>query len=197
MTFRQSGGAGAAVLPGSSRSIRPRLLVVGLGNSWRGDDCLGLLAAREIKALNLPGLAVREVTGDLTALLDLWDEVEAAILVDAVAATATPPRLWRFAAHQEPLPADLFPPASSHTLGLPQVIELGRALGRLPPVLIAFGIAGERFGLGEEPSPGALQALPELVAALQGEITGFNQDADSLSSGGAESCCPMASEGLK
>ncbi len=149
----------------------PRLLVAGLGHPWRGDDCLGLLAVRAIKALNLPEVAVREVTGDLTVLLDLWDGPAAAVVVDAAAAAAPAPRLFRFAAHREPLPAHLFPPTSSHALSLAQVIELGRTLGRLPPVLLVFGIAGSRFGPGEEPSPEGLQALPALIAALREEIT--------------------------
>ncbi len=150
---------------------RPRFLVAGLGHPWRGDDGLGLRAVQWLAALRLPGVAVREVTGDLTVLLDLWDGLEAACLVDAVAAPAGSPRLWRFAAHQERLPAHLFSPTVSHALGLPQVIELGRTLGRLPAILIVHGITGERFGLGEDPSPEALGALPELILRLLRELS--------------------------
>ncbi len=148
----------------------PRLLVIGIGQEWRGDDAAGLLAVRPLRLTTLPGVAVREVTGDLLGLLDLWQEVECVIVADAVAAPAPPGTIWRWLAHQEDVPAVLAGAASSHGWGLAETVALGRTLGRLPRYLVIYGIAGQSFERGRRPASAVVAAAQEVSRQILSEV---------------------------
>jgi hydrogenase maturation protease len=50
---------------------------------------------------------------------------------------------------------------SSHRLGVPEGVELGRALDRLPDRLIAYAL-----GYGTDRSPAVATSIPELLDAV-------------------------------
>jgi hydrogenase maturation protease len=50
-------------------------------------------------------------------------------------------------------------PVSGHAFGLAQVIELARALGRLPPSLVIYAIEGRQFAPGSLPSARVRRAV--------------------------------------
>src|SRR5436309_1594859 len=58
---------------------------------------------------------------------------------------------------------------NTHGLGLAEVIELGRALRRLPPELVIVGVEGQRFGLGDPMSP-QVRACVERAATAVAEV---------------------------
>lgn len=135
-------------------------LVVGLGNRLRGDDAAGLVAAGMI-AERLPSLEVVELEREPSGLLDLWPGVGEAVVIDAVVGIE-PGRVHRFDG-SVPLPAAFGGGHSTHLLGLPEVIELGRELGRLPGRLLVIGIEGSQFSLGAAMTP-AVREAAEAVA---------------------------------
>ena len=47
------------------------ILVIGIGNQYRGDDALGILLARRINSLNLPQVRVIEQAGEGAALIEM------------------------------------------------------------------------------------------------------------------------------
>jgi hydrogenase maturation protease len=132
------------------------VLVIGVGSAARGDDAAGLLVARR--------LGGREHEGDPLALLDAWEDAATAVVIDAVSSGAAPGTVHRFEAGDAALPARLRSSTSTHAVGLAEAIELARALDRLPPRLIVYGIEGERFTTGADLSP-AVAAAVEVVAA--------------------------------
>ena len=69
-------------------TLERRPLVIGVGNAARGDDAAGLLAARRLGGI--------ELEGDPTALLDLFDGIDEAAVVDAVRSGAAPGTVHRF-----------------------------------------------------------------------------------------------------
>ena len=141
--------------------MRPRL--VGIGNPLRGDDAAGLLVARRVRELAGPDdVEVVELEGEPVRLLDAWEGAELAIVVDALCSGAEAGETSRFDVSREPLPAEAGA-SSTHALGLADVIELGRALGRLPARLIVIGIEGADFGAGAAPSEAVVRAV-ETVA---------------------------------
>ncbi|MBL8176024.1 MAG: hypothetical protein JNK48_15205, partial [Bryobacterales bacterium] len=78
--------------------------------------------------------------------------------------------IYRIDASHQPLPADLFA-SNSHHFGLPQAIELGRALGRLPARVWVYGIEGAGFGYGQpvsEPVQMAISVLTKELGARNG-----------------------------
>ncbi len=141
-------------------------LVIGIGHEARGDDAVGLVVARKLGKMQLPGMAVVEAQGDGAALLARWDEAEAVILVDAASSGAAPGTVHRFEAHRSPLPRELLRPTSTHALGPAEAVELARALGKLPSLLIVYGIEGKTFAPGATLSQEALIAAAEVLARV-------------------------------
>jgi hydrogenase maturation protease len=134
-------------------------MVIGVGSRWAGDDAAGLAVARRVGG--------RELEGDPTALLDAWADADDVVVVDAAASDAPPGTIRRFDARTGPLPARLLR-TSTHAFGVPDAIELARALGRLPARLEVYAIEGARFTAGAALSPEVEQAVGELAASLAG-----------------------------
>ena len=140
--------------------------VVGVGNEWRSDDAAGLAVARRLAA---EGVDAIERNGEPAALVDALGSADAVVVVDAVRSGAQPGALVRWDASEEAVPLAPFR-GSTHALGLAEAIELSRALGRLAPRVVVYGIEGEDFGTGERLSPAVERAVGEAVAAVRGEL---------------------------
>lgn len=136
-------------------------LVIGVGNTDRGDDAAGVLVARA-----LDGARVVELR-DCSSLLDAWEPVDEVIVVDSMRSGRKPGAIVRFDGLVDRLPARNFP--STHSFGLAESLELGRALGRLPRRLTIYGIEGTEFGVGTDPSPAVVAAVEQLAVDLNGE----------------------------
>jgi hydrogenase maturation protease len=109
--------------------------------------------------------------GDFPSLLDDWQGAEAVVLIDATSSGAEPGTICRYEAHARPLPA-AFSRSSTHSFGVAEAIELARALGRLPPRLVVFGIEGRDFGPGIALSPDVDSAVDEVVRRVIQEAHG-------------------------
>jgi hydrogenase maturation protease len=148
----------------------PRAVVVGLGNAWAGDDAAGLLVVRSLKDQLPEDIAVIEQEGEPTALLDVWDGTDIAIVVDAVRAGGVPGEIRRFDASADSLPAAVTA-HSTHAFGLAETIELARQLGRMPQRLVVIGIEARVFDAGSEPSVDVAAALEPAAKAVLEELS--------------------------
>jgi hydrogenase maturation protease len=133
--------------------------VIGVGNAACGDDAAGLLAARRLGGV--------ELEGDPSALLDLFDGVDEAVVIDAVRSGAAPGTVHRLDVGAAPVTA-MPRGASTHLLGLAEALELARVLGRLPRRATVYGIEGTRFAVGDTVSPAVTAAIDRVVAELSG-----------------------------
>ncbi len=145
------------------------ILVIGVGNAYRSDDGAGIVAARKLAAQRLPGVRVMEMNGEGTSLVEAWKDVPSVLLVDAVSSGAVPGTIHRFEAQAGPLPTGL-ERRSSHSFGVAEAVEVARALGRLPPRLVIYGIEASLFNPGQELSPEVERAVGEVVGRLVSEI---------------------------
>ncbi|HID50757.1 MAG TPA: hydrogenase maturation protease, partial [Anaerolineae bacterium] len=59
-----------------------KMLVIGVGNIFRGDDSVGLVVARRVREAAPPDVVVLEQSGEGAALMEAWREAEFVILVD-------------------------------------------------------------------------------------------------------------------
>ena len=134
------------------------LLVIGIGNPDCGDDAIGPIVARLLAGRLPAGVDVLERTGDMLGLLDDWAGRDGVVLIDAAAMMAAAGTIHRIDLLHEPLPAGVRL-ASTHAFGVADAVELARALGRLPGVLIAYAVEGETF------VPGAAPGAPVMAAA--------------------------------
>jgi hydrogenase maturation protease len=139
-------------------------LIIGIGNADRGDDAAGLMVARKVRDAAPAGVTVTELDGDQLALLDAWDGADDVYVVDAICSGGEPGVVSRFDA-SAPL-GDGFKQRGTHTFSLADVIELARALDRLPARLTGYGIEGASFELGAPLSPeaeGAARTVAEQI----------------------------------
>ena len=151
-------------------------LLIGIGNEFRSDDGVGILAARRIREKNLPGIAIVECDGEATALLDAWAGMKTVVVIDAASSGAPTGTIHRIDARRQSVSQELFP-FSTHALGLAHAVELARSLGKLPINIIVYGVEGEQFTAGSSLSPKVQDALNEVLQLVTGEIFSLSDDA--------------------
>jgi hydrogenase maturation protease len=150
---------------------KPRILVIGIGNAYRGDDAVGLSVTRRLQRAVDDEILIQEESGEGTALLEAWAGVDLVILVDAVRSGGEPGTVYRFDAHGQALPGEFFR-YSTHAFGVADAVELARALHRLPHRLVVYGIEGKTFAAGVGLSPAVEEAVEHVVTQVQREIAG-------------------------
>ena len=151
------------------------ILVLGIGQSLRGDDAAGLEAVRlwqkqypqctgsvHVALSELPGLG----------LLDLLEGMDAAILVDAVQGSDAAGTLYRIGLDD----LDSFAPGSgsAHGWGIAETLQLGRTL--YPSLagcrITLIGIAARSLDMGAGLSPEVEKALAGAAQRIEEELQG-------------------------
>lgn len=139
-----------------------RALVIGVGNEFRRDDGIGPAAARELARLGVPA----DITdGDPVRLLEAWEGADLVVVVDAVRSSASPGSV-----HRVELRGGGESASSTHGFGLPEAVELARALDRLPRRLVVFAVEAREVGFGTALSEPVAGALPVVVEAVLAEL---------------------------
>ena len=156
-----------------------RVRVIGCGSPDGADDAAGLLAARAAarRLAGVPGMEVVEA-GPAIRVLDLLAGVDAVVAVDAVRTRggARPPgRLVRVDGDADVLGRALPGTASSHGVGLADVVRLGAALG-LAPKVVFVGVEAGRVGAGAGLSAEVRRALPALVSMVEAEALSLSEE---------------------
>ncbi len=152
----------------------PNIVIIGLGQSLRGDDAVGLAAVRlwqetypssvsearlRVEMAELPGLT----------LLDLLDGADAALLVDAVVSGAAPGTLHLVG--PDDLSAFVAGAESAHGWGVSETLALAHQLGQsLPAQIIILGIEAASFEMGAPLSETARQALPAAARQIESQL---------------------------
>ena len=153
-------------------------ILIGVGHAERQDDGVGPHVAKALARLGLPAV-VHE--GDGSGLLAIWQDRSVCVVVDAIGqADQSLSNAGQVHVFFEPDDAVFARTAfvhSSHRVGLPEAVALGKALDRLPGRLIVVGIVGAAFGFGCELSPPVAKSADRLIACLASAEEPFRQDA--------------------
>lgn len=147
-------------------------IVIGIGNSLRNDDGVGLRVAHMIGDMAIKGVSVVEGIGDGYSLVDIWSKHDRAIVIDCTVSGNTPGKLFRFDALREEIPADLFNGYSTHSISVAEALELGKVLGKIPKNLIIYGIEGKDLSPGEILTPEVEDSAHRAVELIVEELTG-------------------------
>lgn len=148
------------------------IVVIGLGQSLRGDDAVGLEAVR-LWERSYPGTAnqaqvrVEYAESPGLTLLSLLEGAEVALLVDAIQSGAVPGTVHFLKEAQ--WPAFLQGAASAHGWGVAETLALGRQSGLvdLPERIFLLGVEVEQVEVGAGLSPAVQRVLPEVAHRIE------------------------------
>ncbi len=143
--------------------------IIGIGNSFRGDDACGLHAISLLQNKNLKGVELFSVEGEASKILSLWEGSDTVFIIDAISSESEPGKVYRRDLRAKPLEETLSPP-SSHSISLRETIEVARQLNKLPSQVILYGIEGKNFSMGEAMSEKVLLATEKVVEEIIQEI---------------------------
>lgn len=145
------------------------VMVIGYGNSLRGDDGAGPQVVQQLQRHPLPGVHTR---------------IEHQLLPELAATIAPCDRVIFVDVHGDPLPAlviwEELAPAShwdhSHHLDPSQLLGLCQWLYGTAPQAWGLWLQGEAFPYGETYSPTIQRAIPQALAQLRTRLTQWGGD---------------------
>lgn len=151
-------------------SAASRTLIVGYGNTLRGDDAAGPLVAEAIQALGLDGVDVR-VCHQLTP--EISEKVAAAGQVIFIDAGEGNERL----AEVREIVGGPEAPVFGHAMDPRTILDLARGLfGRSPRAWLVT-VASRSFELGAAPSPDCVAGMALARKAVRGLCQAVNRGA--------------------
>jgi hydrogenase maturation protease len=160
----------AGLRRGLASNLMPRqILVIGLGNDYRGDDAVGRALARRLQPIVGDDVRVMEESGEGASLIEAWKGADFVILIDAVYCGAAAGTIHRFDAGMGPIPSGFFC-CSTHAFSVAEAVELARALNQLPSRLIVYGIEGKNFDARVGLSPEVEVAADEVLRSVKEEL---------------------------
>jgi hydrogenase maturation protease len=142
--------------------------IIGLGNEFRGDDAVGLLAARRLQGIVSDRAEVVEAGSAGVELLELMKGASVVLLIDAARSGQAPGTIHRLDASAGPIAPALFP-RSTHAVGVAEALELARTLGVLPAKVMVYGIEAGDTEVGHSLSPQVSHALNEVIELVRRE----------------------------
>jgi hydrogenase maturation protease len=146
------------------------LLVLGLGNLLCGDDSIGPAAVnRLLRTHDVPaGVCVLDGGTLGLALLPYIEDAQQVLLVDAVRADHPPGSFVRFEGDEVgPVIRNRL---SVHQIGVADLLDGARWLGRYPKRLTLIGLVPETVELGLKRSAAVEAQLPQLVERIVEEV---------------------------
>ena len=139
-----------------------RRIVIGVGNPSRGDDGAGLEVARRVRSRGS-----YQVPGGSYELMEVWEGADDVIVVDAARSGSEAGTVHRFDARDQPLPGGVLG-TSTHSIGVADVIEMARSLGRLPERLVVYGIETFDVSPGGPLTASVREAVDRVVEEIDG-----------------------------
>jgi hydrogenase maturation protease len=145
------------------------VLIIGVGNEYRGDDGLGVHIARELRRHLPERVRIIEQSGEGTALLATWKAAAHVLIVDAVSSHEPPGTIYRLDAIHEEIPKPMFA-SSSHQFGVAEAVALAKELHELPESLTLYGIEAESFEPGVGLSASVVRSVPDLIHLILRDV---------------------------
>ncbi|MGY2124257.1 hydrogenase maturation protease [Nocardia gipuzkoensis] len=147
---------------------KPWAVVIGVGNDYRSDDGVGSAVALQIEKLGIPGVLVSLSDGEPTTIVDIWADMDLAVVIDAVRCEPSIP--GRVRRSDIDLLQHTGTVSSSHTLGIQDALPLGRALGRVPGRIVVIAVDAASLDLGVGLSEPVAAAVPHAVETVITEL---------------------------
>ncbi len=160
-----------------------KTLVIGYGNTLRGDDGVGPAVAERLGAMALEDVEVRAATQLQLEWAVEWSGYERVVLIDAAVDGAAVSR-------ERVLPGDGGEgDGGAHELHAGVLLSLARVLYGRAPEVWRWRIRGESFGIGDQLTPGVRAAADVVTERIARSLAG----ADSLLSAGGRRIAGLTS----
>jgi hydrogenase maturation protease len=154
-----------------ARASTAACLIVCCGHPAAGDDALGPLVARALRAQGLPeGVELVDVGANPARLLDHLDDCTALIVVDAIACEGRAAGelidvAWPEA--RSALTLSSSSASSTHALGLAEQLALVEQLGMRPRAVRVVGLTIAQAATGSDVSDAVRDRLPALLERVR------------------------------
>jgi len=152
-----------------------KLVVIGVGQTMRGDDGVGVIAVQSWQAQYPQTAALPEVRVEIAELpgldlLELLSGADHALIVDAVKSRKTAGEIHIL--DEQAISAFEPGTSSAHGWGVAETIQLGHKLGRadLPQCLKIMGITAQQFEIGSSLTPEITENLPKLIHEIENQV---------------------------
>lgn len=145
-----------------------RAIVVGVGNSLLSDEGVGCRVARKVASKVPSWVEVADAELPGPRLLDLIQEKDRAVIVDAVDAGRPPGTVYRFRAEQA-ISDGPVPDYSFHQGNILFYLKLAKAVGICPGEVIVVGVQPATLLPGESLSPAVEEAFGRVVDLVVAE----------------------------
>ncbi len=151
--------------------------VIGIGNTMAGDDAIGPLIIKAMKANPLEDVELIEAGMLGLGILDFMKGADAVIVIDAVQSRQAPGTIHRLV-----IPDDLgllmqsawnSGTTSTHGFGLGETLTLSHTLGTLPPTTLVYGIELDQTEMGTEVSSTVIEAIEAVVSAIEKDVEAY------------------------
>jgi len=151
--------------------MKKKILLLGIGNPILTDDAIGILVAREIAKLQLPGVDVQEVAASGIEVMELMLDYEKIVIVDAIMLPDKEPgEIFRL---KEEDFSHTVNGASPHGVNISTAIALGRQTTpkRMPEEIAFLAMQAEDVStFSERLTESVGRKLPELIDVVKKEI---------------------------
>ncbi|MFB6215106.1 MAG: hydrogenase maturation protease [Candidatus Bipolaricaulia bacterium] len=151
-----------------------KLGVIGIGNTLKGDDGIGVELVNRLAEEDFSGEV--EFHGVGTSGLNIvhyLKDLEKAVIVDALRSEGEPGDSTFFRPDDVDSSIKI---RSTHDANLLEAIDLSETLGERPEEIVIMGIIPEDMSLRDELSPAVKEKLPELEEKLREKINSLLEE---------------------
>ncbi len=156
-----------------------KVIVIGVGNSFRSDDGVGVYVARELQKLHLPEVTVVTEERDGLKIMDHWSSGDHVVIIDAVVSDADEGSILRVELLDELRPS-FISRSSTHSFDIAGAVSLSKVVGKLPASVVLYGVEGKNFKMGTSLSPRVLAAARRTLQMVLQEISALSASTGNL-----------------
>lgn len=144
--------------------------VVGIGNALLRDEGIGCHVAHAMEGISLPDVKIID-GGTCPDVLQLLEDADKLVIVDAVKGGGTPGQIYRF--HLEDITLEQKPFLSLHDVGLVDSLKSMQLWHNIGEAVI-IGVEPGEINLGLELSPELREKMPQIIDAILSELNNTN-----------------------
>lgn len=148
-----------------------KTLILGIGNTIRGDDGIGIAVIRRLRERNLPGdVHLSESQRGGIDLLDLMKGYGRTIIIDSIKTKGGKPGdIYRMLAEDL---KNAEKPHTSHGLGLMNIMDLGTYTEQsMPEEVVIYAIEIDKIDdFCENITDSVTQSIPEVIESILKEV---------------------------